>query len=85
MWQQMLTESQLSFVSLANIGDMYGPVREGNSFQIYKLIDKIFAPDSVRLRMMVVPISGISEQDSLVRNFVDSVFTVIKSGNLLLK
>ncbi|MFY9516274.1 MAG: peptidylprolyl isomerase [Dysgonamonadaceae bacterium] len=76
----VLTESQLSFVSLANIGDMYGPVREGNSFQIYKLIDKIFAPDSVRLRMMVVPTSGISEQDSLVRNFVDSVFTVIKSG-----
>jgi peptidyl-prolyl cis-trans isomerase D len=76
----VLTESQLSFVSSANIGDMYGPVREGNSFQIYKLIDKIFAPDSVRLRMMVVPTSGISEQDSLVRNFVDSVFTVIKSG-----
>jgi len=39
-----LTESQLSFVSSANIGDMYGPVREGNSFQIYKLIDKIVAP-----------------------------------------
>jgi peptidyl-prolyl cis-trans isomerase D len=76
----VLTESQLSFVSSANIGDMYGPVREGNSFQIYKLIDKIFAPDSVRLRMIVVPTSGISEQDSLVRNFVDSVFTVIKSG-----
>lgn len=75
-----LTESQLSFVSSANIGDMYGPVREGNSFQIYKLIDKIVAPDSVRLRMIVVPTSGASEQDSLVRHFVDSVFTVIKGG-----
>jgi peptidyl-prolyl cis-trans isomerase D len=76
----VLTESQLSFVSSANIGDMYGPVREGNSFQIYKLIDKIVAPDSIHLRMIVVPTAGISEQDSLVRNFVDSVFTVIKSG-----
>lgn len=76
----VLTESQRSFVSSANIGDVYGPVREGNSFQIYKLIDKIVAPDSVRLRMIVVPTSGASEQDSLVRHFVDSVFTVIKGG-----
>lgn len=59
----VLTESQLSFVSSANIGDMYGPVREGNSFQIYKLIDKIVAPDSIHLRMIVVPTAGISEQD----------------------
>ncbi|MCW1735817.1 peptidylprolyl isomerase [Anaerorudis cellulosivorans] len=76
----VLTESQRSFVSSANIGDMYGPVREGNSFQIYKLIDKIVAPDSVRLRMIVVPTAGAGEQDSLVRHFVDSVFTVIKGG-----
>lgn len=76
----VLTESQRSFVSSANIGDMYGPVREGNSFQIYKLIDKIVAPDSVHLRMIVVPTAGVGEQDSLVRHFVDSVFTVIKGG-----
>ena len=76
----VLTESQRSFVSSATIGDMYGPVREGNSYQIYKLIDKIVAPDSVRLRMIVVPTAGAGEQDSLVRHFVDSVFTVIKGG-----
>ena len=57
MWQQILTESQLSFVSSANIETCMAPfVKE--FFQIYKLIDKIVAPDSIHLRMIVVPTAG---------------------------
>lgn len=76
-----LNEGQRSFVATANISDIYGPVREGNSYQIYKLIDKTVAPDSVHLRMIMVPSAGILEQDSLITNFVDSIYNVIQSGS----
>lgn len=75
-----LNPSQLSFASTAAISDMYGPVREGDSYQIYKLMDKTVAPDSVHLRMIVVPDASALGQDSVVTHFVDSVYNEIQSG-----
>ncbi len=75
-----LSPSQLSFASTAAISDMYGPVREGDSYQIYKLMDKTVAPDSVHLRMIVVPDASALGQDSVVTHFVDSVYNEIQSG-----
>ena len=59
---------------------MYGPVREGDSYQIYKLIDKTIAPDSVHLSMMAIPSSSIAGQDSIITNFVDSIYNLIQGG-----
>jgi peptidyl-prolyl cis-trans isomerase D len=59
---------------------MYGPAREGDSFQIYKLIDKTTAPDSVHLSMMAVPSSTVVGQDSIITNFVDSIYNLIQGG-----
>ena len=73
-----LSPEQLSFASSANINDVAGPVRSGDSFQIYKLMGKTVAPDSVKMRIIMIP-SAVGK-DSLVNKFVDSVFTVIKGG-----
>lgn len=75
-----LSVNQLSFASSANISDMYGPVREGDSYQIYKLMDKTVAPDSVHLRMIVVPDASAVGQDSIVTHFVDSIYGEIEGG-----
>ncbi|HBK40158.1 MAG TPA: hypothetical protein DDZ57_01095, partial [Porphyromonadaceae bacterium] len=75
-----LTEGQKSFVESASVSDIKGPVREGNAFTIYKLLDKTVAPDSVHLRMMAIPDASMAGQDSIVTHFVDSIFNEIQSG-----
>jgi peptidyl-prolyl cis-trans isomerase D len=78
--ENMLTPTQLDFARNAAIDGMYGPAREGDSFQIYKLIDKTVAPDSVYLSMMAVPNSTVVGQDSIITNFVDSIYNLIQGG-----
>lgn len=78
--EYMMTPNQVEFVRDAAINEMYGPAREGDSFHVYKLIDKTVAPDSVHLRMMAIPDASMVGQDSIVTNFVDSIFTVISGG-----
>lgn len=80
MGETLLTPSQLDFARTANISDIYGPVREGDSFQLYKLVDKTVAPDSVYLSMMAVPTSTMVGQDSVITQFVDSIYNSIKNG-----
>ena len=77
--EHLLTPTQVEFVRSANIGDVEGPVLEGDVFQVFKLIDRIVAPDSVHLRMMGIPMMGFG-QDSIVLNFVDSIYNDIRSG-----
>jgi len=78
--ESMLTPDQIEFVRTANINDIAGPTRVENSYQIIKLIDKTVAPDSVRLRMMAIPDASLMGQDSVVTNFVDSVYGLIQGG-----
>lgn len=75
----LLNDGQKSFVETALVGDIKGPLREGNAYNIYKLVDKAVAPDSVHLRMMAIPDAAIG-QDSVITHFVDSVFNEITSG-----
>lgn len=76
----MLTPSQVEFVRSAAINEIAGPKREGNAYQIIKLIDKTVAPDSVRLRMMAIPDASMVGQDSVVTNFVDSIYGLLQGG-----
>ena len=78
--EDLLTPSQLDFARNAEIDEMYGPAREGDSFQIFKLIDRTTAPDSVYLSMMAVPTSTVVGQDSVITNFVDSIYNLIQGG-----
>ncbi len=78
--EHMLTPTQVEFVRSAAINEMYGPAREGDSFHIYKLIDKTVAPDSVYLRMMAVPNASMVGQDSIITHFVDSIYGAIAGG-----
>lgn len=78
--EHMLTPTQVEFVRSADLNEMYGPTREGDSFQLYKLIDKTVAPDSVHLRMMAVPDATVVGQDSIISHFVDSIYVAIAGG-----
>ncbi|MDD4776785.1 MAG: SurA N-terminal domain-containing protein [Fermentimonas sp.] len=78
--ENLLTPSQLDFARTANVSDIYGPVREGDSFQLYKLINKTVSPDSVYLSMMAVPNSTMVGQDSVITQFVDSIYNAINNG-----
>ncbi|HTN67906.1 MAG TPA: peptidylprolyl isomerase [Dysgonamonadaceae bacterium] len=73
-----LTPDERSFVESAEISDVYGPFRDGDSFKLFKYMAKTVAPDSVRLRMIGVPESLAN--DSIVTAFIDSIHTVIKDG-----
>src|SRR5690554_1072741 len=80
MGENLFTPTQLDFAKTASVNEMYGTAREGDSFQILKLIDKTVAPDSVRLSMLAVPTSTMVGQDSITTQFVDSIYNLIKGG-----
>lgn len=73
-----LTDEQKSFVESASVSDVMGPDQEDNAFFIHKLIDTKVAPDSLHLRMIAIPDATVMGEDSIVANFVDSVFNEIK-------
>lgn len=78
--EYLLTPTQVEFARSANVNEMYGPTREGDSFHIYKLIDKTVASDSVHIRMMAVPDASMVGQDSIITHFVDSIHGAIAGG-----
>lgn len=73
-----LTPDERSFVQSAEVSDVYGPFRDGDSYKLFKYLGKTVAPDSVKVRMIGIPENMAN--DSLVTAFVDSLHTVIKEG-----
>ncbi len=80
MGENLLTPSQLDFARSASPNEMYGPIREGDSFHVFKLIDKTVAPDSVHLSMLAVPSSTMVGQDTIITQFIDSIYDLIQGG-----
>ena len=74
----LLTAEERSFVESAEISDVYGPFRDGESFKLYKYMDKTIAPDSARIRIIGFPYSMAN--DSLVTALIDSLHTEIIGG-----
>lgn len=75
--EKNLAPDELTFAQSAAIGDINGPIRGADAFRLYKLIDRTSAPDSVKLRMIVVP----EGTDKLAAgNRADSIINVIKQG-----
>ena len=77
--EELLTPAQVEFVRAASIGDIEGPIREGDLFQVFKLLDRITAPDAVQMSMIPVQIPGFG-MDSIVLHFTDSLFNEIRGG-----
>ncbi len=74
----LLSPDERSFVQSAEVSDVYGPFRDGDSFKLYKYLGKTVAPDSVKLRMIGLPENMAN--DSLVTAYIDSLHIVIKEG-----
>ena len=74
----ILTPDQRSFVKSANVSDVYGPFRDGNTFKLFKYMGKTVAPDSARIRMIALPQSMTN--DSLITAIIDSLHAVIEGG-----
>ena len=76
--KNMLTPDQRAFVEAAEISDVHGPFKDGNSFKLFKYLDKTVAPDSAKIRMIGIPHSMAN--DSLVTAFIDSLHTEVVEG-----
>jgi peptidyl-prolyl cis-trans isomerase D len=76
--RKMLSPEELSFVQSAEVSDVYGPFRDGDSFKLFKYMGKTVAPDSALIRMIAIPQS--LSNDSLITSFIDSLHTEIKQG-----
>ncbi|MFV0538242.1 MAG: peptidylprolyl isomerase [Dysgonomonas sp.] len=66
-----------TFVQSASVGEIYGPVRDGQSSIMYKLVDRANAADSVKLQIIPMP-QGIDAATSA--HLTDSLLNVIKGG-----
>lgn len=75
--EKNLSPEEANFVKNASIGDMDGPIQSGEAFRLYKLVDKTISPDSVQLRMIVVP-EGTDRVAA--NNRADSIINVLKQG-----
>lgn len=75
--EKNLSAEESKFAKEASVGDIYGPIRENDTYRIYKLVDRASAPDSVKMRMIIVP----EGTDKLAANTkADSIINVIKQG-----
>lgn len=78
--EQLLTPDQLNFARNAVAGEMYGPVKDGDTYQVFRLMNKTVAADSVRLRMMAVPDATVAGQEDRAKLFVDSLYNELQAG-----
>jgi len=75
--QSVMNNEEKTFVESASVGDIYGPIKSDNVYRLYKLVDRVAAPDSVKLQLIVVP----EGTDALAANAkADSILTVIRGG-----
>ncbi|MDU1905954.1 MAG: SurA N-terminal domain-containing protein [Dysgonomonas sp.] len=75
--EKNLSPEEATFAKNASIGDVDGPIRDGEAYRLYKLIDRTSAPDSTKLRMIIIP-EGMDKVAA--NNQADSIINVIKGG-----
>ena len=73
-----LSPEEGDFAKSANVGDVYGPIRDTKSYKAYKLVDRIQAPDSVKLSLIMIP--GTMDGTNTAANRADSIINVINGG-----
>lgn len=65
------------FVQAATIGQVKAPERNGQSYVMYKLIDRTTAADSIKLQFVPLPV-GLSSD--VTKHITDSLVNVVKGG-----
>ena len=72
-----LPQDAKKFAETASINEIYGPIRDDQSYVMYKLLDKTIAPDSIKLQVLPLP----QNLDATITNQIaDSLLNVIKAG-----
>lgn len=67
-----------------NVGDVYGPYKEGNYYKVTKLVAVKQLPDSVKARHILIPFIGstndpsVMETEAQAKEKADSLLTVLK-------
>ncbi|MCD7978517.1 MAG: SurA N-terminal domain-containing protein [Tannerellaceae bacterium] len=64
------------FATTAEVGDVYGSVFDSNIYKMFKLVDKVQAPDSVKVSHIMLVNTGNATDQLLA----DSLKNVLKSG-----
>ena len=71
-----------------NVGDVYGPYKDGNYFKLTKVIAAIQMPDSVKARHILIPYVGaasaqpdVTQSKEQAKKTADSLLSVLKKDN----
>lgn len=74
----ILPQDAKSFIDANNVGDVSAPVRDGDSYLIYKYVAKTVAVDSLEIQMIGVPEMFNAESNGT--SVADSLINVVKGG-----
>ncbi|MFV0571313.1 MAG: peptidylprolyl isomerase [Xanthomarina gelatinilytica] len=71
-----------------NVGDVYGPYKDGNYFKLTKVVAAIQMPDSVKARHILIPYVGaasaqpdVTQIKEQAKKTADSLLSVLKKDN----
>lgn len=85
--KQLLPTSIADSIYNMNVGEVYGPYKEGNLYKASKLIDVKQVPDSVKVRHILIPFVGATRADAAVtktdaeaKKTADSIYTAIRAN-----
>lgn len=65
------------FVTVSQVGAVYGPVFENDKYRMFKLVDKTTAPDSVKVSHIMLANAG---DEARTKVLADSLMTVLNGG-----
>jgi len=70
-----------SWALTTSVGDVMGPIFDGNSYKLARLLDVKMMPDSVKARHILIAPKGQGQQDyAAAKNTADSLLNVLKKG-----
>ncbi len=72
-----LDENLANFAFSANVGDVFGPERDGNTYKLVKLDDRQVLPDSVEARHILITPQSLGSIEA-ANNLADSLKTLIE-------
>lgn len=68
-----------AFVETSNVGDVQGPVQSSRSYNVYKYLDNVVAPDSISVQILPL-MDGAQAFTPTAINLVDSLKNTLNSG-----
>ena len=79
--EKEMTPTLSNWAFNAKINDVYGPVKEGNFYKVYKLNETKMLPDSVKTSHILIRAQNSNElQEAMVK--IDSIKNLIEAGKI---